>query len=183
MRFPMLAEETMNEEQKRVAKSIADGPRGGVRGPFLPLLYDASLAERVQGLGQYVRYENGLPQSINEMAVLITARHWDCAYEWAAHAPLAQKAGLSPTVIEPLGEGKRPPAMTEEERIAYEFCTEILRSKQVSEPTFDAAKATFGLRGALNLTAVCGYYGMLALVLNTAAIPLPAGAPRLPDLR
>jgi 4-carboxymuconolactone decarboxylase len=56
-RFPAIAPEQWNEEQKKVAAIIAAGPRGEVRGPFLALLRSPGLAHTVQQVGEYLRFK------------------------------------------------------------------------------------------------------------------------------
>jgi 4-carboxymuconolactone decarboxylase len=92
-RFPDLRWEQMSEAQKRVHDSLAGGPRGGVRGPFGPLMRSPELADRVRALSDYLRFNTSLPARLNELAILITARFWGAEYEWYAHKPLASKAG------------------------------------------------------------------------------------------
>lgn len=46
-RFPDIARDQLTEAQKHVYDAIASGPRGGVRGPFGPLLRSPELTERV----------------------------------------------------------------------------------------------------------------------------------------
>ena len=54
-------------------------------------------------------------------------------------------------------------------------------SGRLDDETFAAARARFGLDGTLELLALNGYYSMMAMVLNTAGMPLPDNAaPPLP---
>src|SRR5256714_4412665 len=99
MRFVNLEPERMSPAQKRVHDAIAGGPRGGVRGPFNALLRSPELADRAQKLGEYVRFSSSLPAALNELAILVTARHWTAQYEWYAHHQLGAKAGLSPKLM------------------------------------------------------------------------------------
>jgi 4-carboxymuconolactone decarboxylase len=41
--------------------------------------------DRLQRLGEYLRYENALGPKLGEMVVLMTAREWTQQYEWDAH--------------------------------------------------------------------------------------------------
>ena len=95
----------MNAEQQKVFDAIAGGPRGGVRGPFLPLLNSPELADKVQKLGQFVRYECSIPWNLREIAILVTAYHWKAQYEWFAHESEARKAGVSVAVIDAIQDG------------------------------------------------------------------------------
>jgi 4-carboxymuconolactone decarboxylase len=67
--------------------------------------------------------------------------------------------------------------MAEDEEIAYDMATEILRLKRVSDTTYARAVAKFGEQGVIDLLGVVGYYNFLAIVLNAARTPLPDGVP------
>ena len=53
-----------------------------------------------QQFGASMRFHSSLPPKLNEMAIIITARHWTSQYEWYAHKSAAQRAGLSQSIIE-----------------------------------------------------------------------------------
>ena len=54
-RMPPLVAERMTQAQKRAAAELAAGPRGGVHGPFIPLLRSPDLMDRLQKVGEYLR--------------------------------------------------------------------------------------------------------------------------------
>ncbi len=95
----------MTDAQRAVAAEIASGPRGGVRGPFLALLHNPELARRLQEVGEYLRFQTGLPDRLVELVILVTARHYACQFEWYAHERLARKAGLPDPVIAAIAAG------------------------------------------------------------------------------
>lgn len=177
MRFPRLASEQMTAAQREVAAQIAAGPRGEVRGPFIALLHHPELARRIQALGEQLRWHGTLPPALTELAVLVTARRWTCQHEWYMHEKLARKAGLDEAVVQAIAEGRKPARLSEDEAAVYAFCKEAHASGRVGDTAFDAVCARFGREGALDLLVLCGYYSMMAMVLNTAGLPLPDGAP------
>ncbi|GGG41855.1 carboxymuconolactone decarboxylase [Caldovatus sediminis] len=182
-RFPPIPPERMSPEQRSVAEAIAGGPRGGLRGPFNTLLRSPVLADRFQRVGEYLRFNSSIPPALNEFAILITAREWSAQYEWYAHHRLAMQAGLSPAIAQAVAEGRRPEGMSEDEALVYDFCTELHRTRTVSDATFERAKARFGEQGVVDLIGVSGYYVAVAMVLNVAQVPLPEGvAPPLAPL-
>jgi 4-carboxymuconolactone decarboxylase len=85
------------------------------------------------------------------------------------------QAGLSEAVIRSIGEGKRPTGLQADEQAVYDFCAELLRTTQMSDATFDAAKHRIGERGVVEIMGLMGYYQTLAMLLNTARYPLPIG--------
>jgi len=181
-RFPTLTPETMTPEQRRAAEGIVSGPRGGLRGPFNAWLRSPEVADRFQRVGEHLRFNSTIPPRLNEFAILITAREWTSQYEWYAHHRLAMAAGLPATIAADLAAGRRPEGMNDDERIVFEFCTELHRTRVVSDATFNAAKARFGEQGVIDLIAVSGYYVAVAMTLNVAQVPLPPDATPLPPL-
>ena len=174
-RLPPLAETDMNDAQRAVYRTIAAGPRGAVSGPFNALLRSPELADRLQKVGAYVRFESSLPAPLSELAILVTARHWGAQYEWWAHRRLAEEAGLAPAIADAIAEGRRPAAMDADEAAVYDFCRELHETKNVSDAAWNAALAPFGERGVIDLIGTCGYYGAVSMVLNAARVPLPEG--------
>ena len=65
--------------------------------------------------------------------------------------------------------------MNADEETVYNFCTELLTTKQVSDKTFEATKTKFGERGVVDLIGVTGYYQLVSMLLNTDKYPLPDG--------
>jgi 4-carboxymuconolactone decarboxylase len=185
-RFKPLVESEMSEAQLKVVRDVAGGARGRFNpdGPTALFLRSPELANRTQGVGEYLRFNSSLPLRLNEFAILITARQWNAQIEWFIHQPLALKAGLAREVADDLAQGKRPAGMKEDEAVVYQFCKELHETKKVSDATFKAMLDKFGERGVIDLIAVTGYYTMLAMVLNVAQQPLPGGAsPPLPIVK
>lgn len=176
-RFPQLELEKMTPEQRKVADAIMSGPRKRLAGPFNAWLRSPEIADRLQKVGEYLRFNSSLPPRLNEFAILITARSWDAQYEWYAHHILAMKAGLDPKIAEELAEGKRPSNMKEDEALIFDFSTQLRRNKKVDDALYNAALAKFGEKGIVDLIAVNGYYDIVSMTLNVAKVPLPAGEP------
>ncbi|HEU5176403.1 MAG TPA: carboxymuconolactone decarboxylase family protein [Burkholderiales bacterium] len=172
-RFPKLTPEQMTPAQQEVAAAITAGPRGEVRGPFIALLHNPELAGHVQRLGEHLRWKGKLPARLRELAVLVTARRWTCQHEWVMHSKLAQQGGLGAGMIEDIRNGREPKGMLDEEKWVYNFCRELHATGSASDETFAYVKAHFGLDGALELIALNGYYTLMAMVLNSAGLPLP----------
>jgi 4-carboxymuconolactone decarboxylase len=182
-RFPPIATSDMTAAQRAVADAIATGPRGGVRGPFIPLLHNPALAGHLQALGEHLRFNTALADTLVEIAVLVTARHWSCQYEWQAHERIARKAGLADAIITSIAADRRPAGMDDDAALVHDFCIALHRRGEPDEAAYAQATERFGRSGVLDLIAVCGYYTLLAMVLNTARMPLPDGmAPPLAAL-
>jgi 4-carboxymuconolactone decarboxylase len=175
-RLPPLADATLSAEQRQVVDAITQGPRGRVGGPFIALLRSPELCQRTQMLGEYLRYESVVPQRLRELAILATARHWRQNFEWSTHAPLAESAGLPRALIDALAKGPSPVPQAADEAAVLGFCDELHRNHAVSDAAYDRARAVLGEAGVVELCGLCGYYALLAMVLNVARASLPPGA-------
>ena len=174
-RFKPLTYDEMTPAQKTLTDHLLSGERAGMGGPFNVMLRSPEIGDAMQKLGAQVRFHSSLPRRLNEFAIVITGRFWNAQYEWYAHKRLALQAGLNPAIIDALAAGQRPPAMQPDEAVLYDFVTELLRTKQVSDATFVAARDTLGERGVVDLISVVGYYCLVSMALNVDRYPLPPG--------
>ncbi|HYR84504.1 MAG TPA: carboxymuconolactone decarboxylase family protein [Terriglobia bacterium] len=184
-RFKPLTFDKMTPEQKTMTMNLLNGERRGMGGPFNVLLRSPELGDLAQKLGAQVRFHSSLSPKLNEMAIIITARYWTAQYEWTAHKRAALQAGLSPAIVDAIANRKRPASMEPDEEIIYNFGTELLENKHVSDAAFSAAVKRFGEKGVVDLVGVVGYYQLVSMILNVDRYPLGAGVqPELkPELK
>lgn len=167
-RFPDIADGPLNERQQRVKEQILAGPRGRLVGPFRILLHAPGVEGALHPVGEYLRFRSTLANDVRELAVLATAVHWRCAFEWEAHEPIALAAGLTEDDLDNLRQGRAPARESPALRAAHEVACAIHRTGRVPDPVFDRAVSVFGREALLELLVLCGYYSTLAMVLNTA---------------
>jgi 4-carboxymuconolactone decarboxylase len=179
-RLPPLAGDRLTEAQRQAAEAFAAARGCEVFGPYVPLLRSPVLMSRVREAGDYLRFGSALPPSLREFVILMTARAWTQQYEWSIHHPIALAAGLDPAVAAAIADGSRPRRLTEDEEVLYDFCTELHGHRSVSDATYERAVARFGEQGVVDTVGICGFYALLAMVLNVARTPLPEG--RTPEL-
>ena len=180
-RFQPLSYDKLTPEQKAMVEHLFAGERGGMNGPFNVTLRSPEMGDLAQKLGAQLRFHSSLPNRLNEMAILMTARFWNAQYEWSAHKKNALTAGLSPAIADAIATGKRPASMQPDEEAVYNFGDELLRTREVSDRVFKAAADKFGERGVVDLTGVMGYYCFVSMMLNIDRYPLPDG--EKPELR
>lgn len=175
-RLPEIPRDDMSEAQRQAVDELISGPRGKLSGPFVPMMRSPELTRRLQKVGEYLRYDNAVGLHNSEFAVLVVARHWSQPVEWHIHKPIAMKAGVSEETCDAIAQGRRPPSMSPEETVIYDFLQELLHNKSVSDPTWALAQQHFGDQGIIDLVAHCGYYSLLAMVMNTTRRALPDNA-------
>jgi len=182
-RMPPIPADKLTPAQKHSEELLAATPRGaaGAGGPFVPLLRSPELMDRLQAVGEYLRYKNSVPQKLVEMAIIMTARQSMQQYEWNAHYPLALKAGLPAETANAIAVGRRPDSLAADEETVYNFTAELLQNKSVSDATYGRMLAKFGEQGVVDTTGLVGYYTTLAMILNVARSPAQPGstAPKL----
>ena len=175
-RFSEIPLDKMTPAQRTIADSIMSGPRKGMSGPFNAWLRSPELADRLQKVGEYVRFNTSLDKRLNEMAIIMTAQYWGSQYEWYAHAPLAIKAGLDPAIVTAIGAGNKLEKMKDDEAIVWEFTTQLRRDHSVDEAIYAKAVEKFGEAGVMDLVGVNGYYDVVSMTLNVAHVAPPSGA-------
>jgi 4-carboxymuconolactone decarboxylase len=183
-RFKPLTYDQLTPAQKILADNVLAGDRGSLNGPYNVFLRSPEMGDLAQKFGDYTRFHSSVPRKLNEFAILITARYWSSQYEWYAHHAYARQFGLSEGIIASLADGKRPAGMQADEEAVYNFCTEMLNTRQVSDATFHAVKSKLGEQQVVDLVAVMGYYGLVSMTLNVDRYPLPDGVkPELKPLK
>jgi 4-carboxymuconolactone decarboxylase len=181
-RFPQLTLDQLNDQQRRLAEEILKVSSVGLGGPYNPLLRSPVLGDRMFRLLDYLRFNTSLDRRLNELAILVQARVWTSQVEWYAHQPLAIKAGLSESIVADLKAGRRPAAMKTDEAVVYDLCMELSTTRQVSDPTWQRAKAIFTEQQIVDLISVSGTYAMVAMLLNAAQEPAPGATQPLAPL-
>jgi len=182
-RMPPIPADKLTDAQKKAIEEFKAARSAEISGPFVPLLRSPEVMTRARAMGDYLRFRSSLPPRLSEFVILLTARRWTQQYEWNAHAPLAIKGGLKETIVKAVAEGRRPEGMAEDETIVFSLFDEIQKNQSVSDATYSKALKAIGEQGIIDVMGITGYYTLLAMVMNTARTPLPAGAtPQLPPL-
>lgn len=176
-RYPALDENALTPEQAQVYQAIKAGPRGVVEGPLRVWLQSPELANKAQELGAFCRYGTVLESRLSELAILVTGAHWKAGFEWAVHAAPAAKAGIAASVVEAVRRGEEPSFDDAAERVVYRFATELHRTTNVSNTTYQEAVRLLGTQGTVELVGILGYYGLISMTIKTFHVPLPEGSP------
>jgi 4-carboxymuconolactone decarboxylase len=174
-RIPLFPSDSMDAAQQAVLHKIVSGPRGRIQGPLRAALHNPELADKWQALGGLLRYGTSLPPRLSELAILVTGRACNSPFEWYAHRIEGEKAGIEAPILEALLAQREPPGMSELDAVVWRYAVELNRDKSVSDATYAAALARLGTRAVVELTALVGYYTMVAMTLNCHEIPLPEG--------
>jgi 4-carboxymuconolactone decarboxylase len=178
-RLPMPDERSLTAAHVEAVARITAGPRGALVGPFVPLLRSPELMDRLQMVGEYLRYGSLLDDDVFEVAVLAVARRWDQQFEWGHHQPLALTKGVPQTVVDDVERHRRPTGGRGEYALVWDVVESLLVAGGIDDAIFHRASAALGEQGVVELVVTVGYYTTLALVMNVAGTPSPGHAPRM----
>ena len=179
-RLPAIPAERLTPAQQALIESIRSGPRGQatqIRGPFAVFLHSPDFGQLAQQLGGYCRLKTRVPPRLSEFAILVTAKLWRAQYEWYAHVPHAERAGVTPQTIKALRAGRIPKPLPKDERAVYDFIKELYRRKRVVDKTYARLQAILGDDGMVEFVGILGYYVLIAMSLNVFRMGPPEGEP------
>jgi 4-carboxymuconolactone decarboxylase len=173
--------DTLTPEQQKYVQSILAGPRADISGPLGVMMVSPELGDLAQKAIAYARFAgregfSTVPPKLNELAILVVAKHWSAEYVWNAHHTAGVRFGLPADVVEAIRVGKRPASMEKDVQVIYDFATEFMAKRQVSDASIQAAKAVLGGdRGVVDLVGTMGLYQISSMMVALDQTPLAPG--------
>ncbi len=142
-------------------------------GPYVPLLNHPELAQLIERLGYFYKYESALPREVYQFIVLTIAKRSGVAFVWEDHVAAARSAGLDESVIHSIAAGAESfpaPFGVVAETIGVAFAYRSI-------PTALQASVieSFGVQGLIEIVTLCGFYTLTAMVNVCFDVPLPQG--------
>ncbi len=186
-RLPAHSPGALTEAQQRVYDAIAQGrraastsgliaPDGSLAGPFNAWVHAPHIGERVQAVGEVMRFGLSLAPRLAELAILCVAHEWQAQFEWFAHSRMAAAAGLEADVIESLRTGVEPQLREEADRAVYAMAKALLGpGHRIPELAYQHGVSVLGLDAVVEVVNLVGYYCLVSSVLNGFAVALPNG--------
>ena len=77
------------------------------------------------------------------------------------------KAGVAQSTLDALAAGQRPEGLNDSEAALYDFCRGVHDRREPSQTEHDRAVQAVGEQGVVDAVGLCGYYALLAMVLNS----------------
>jgi len=132
-------------------------------------------------LGNSLLLYGRLAPNLRELAILRISRITGADYEWAHHVPIAKQAGVSQAQIEGIADWRNTAVYNAIERAVLEY-VEAAVNRDVPDDVFEAVRSLLSEEDVIELTLVCGFWGMVACVLLALKIDLePPSRKYLPD--
>lgn len=193
-RLTPLTPSSLSAAQRRVYDAILGGrrtqggrvrltrPDGSLVGPFDAWLRSPEVGNPVQALGEAIRFTGSFPKRLQEIAILVSARHWRAEFEWWAHERLAREAGVEDDLLQAIRSRQRPESAAGDDLLVIDFARTLLGSGTVDEKLYERALERFGEAGLLELVCTLGFYALVSFTLNVFEVALPEGeVPRLEE--
>jgi 4-carboxymuconolactone decarboxylase len=177
-RFHPLAYAELDSAQRAIADAALASGRTSFDGPMNITLRSPEMARLAAPLTAYLRFKStAIPPNLKQIAIMLTARFWGGQYVWYSHRQQALDAGLAPSFISAMAAGERPAEMSADEAAVYDFATELLQTRQVSDANFKNMVDRFGERGVVETVGTMGHFHTLTMLFVVDRFPVPAGAP------
>lgn len=173
-------ERSPNEEQARILQKTLLTPDSEPLNLFRVLVKYPEMMKRVNALGGMFMAHGSLPPREREIVILRVAWNTECDYEFAQHAPIGRRVGLSDEEIRALGKPLGERDWSADDSALIRFTDELMEHSQVSEETWRNVSHAHDDDQMIELSLLVGYYQMLAGFLKTARVPLEEGAEALP---
>ena len=173
--------DNLTPQQKKYVESILSGPRADITGPLGVMMVTPELGDLSQKAIAYSRFAgregfSSVPPKLNELAILIVAKHWSAEYVWNAHHTAAVRYGITPETVEAIRTGKRPANMAKDVETVYNFASEFITKREVGDATLQEAKRLLGGdRGVVDLVGTMGLYQISSMMVALDQTPLPPG--------
>lgn len=166
---------TLDAAQQEAADELINGPRGGVYGPFRPLLHRPPLLRAVAKVGESLRYEGTLDAALREWTICVVARELSNVFEWDMHLALASAAGVPSAALAALDAGQPlPHDLRADLELARIVAHELISQHRLSDGTYAEALKQWGEPTVVELLALVGYFAMVCWLMNVARTPGPA---------
>ena len=170
--------DALTPAQQKYVAGILSGPRSDISGPLGVMMVTPELGDLSQKALAYARFAgregfSSVPPKLNELAILVVAKHWSAEYVWNAHHTAAVRFGLSADVVEAIRVGKRPAAMEKDVQVIYDFATEFMTKRTLSDASVNAAKQVLGGdRGVVDLVGTMGLYQISSMMVALDKTPV-----------
>ena len=186
MRLDHLTKDGLNPAQDALYDALIGGLLGGTRsaavitdddgkvqGPFTVMLHHPTVGHPVQDLGAVLRFRGSLSDRARELVILVVAAHWQSDFEWWAHESIGRNVGLTDAEIDALRTGAPLTIDDAVDQAAFDAARALVGHADLDDEEYAAVQAVLGNEQLVEVTAIVGYYAMLALQMRVFRIDAP----------
>jgi AhpD family alkylhydroperoxidase len=163
LRVPLVQPGTRPELAEVEGRILAE--RGRVSLLYQVLLNSGPIASGWERMLTAVRNQTSVPADLREMIILRVAVLNRADFEFEAHAPIAEREGVSREKIEALRSAAIGPVCDERERLVLQLTDAMTRDIEVPESLMQQLQRTYDARGLVELVATVAAYNMVSRFL------------------
>lgn len=164
IRVPLVEPGTIPDRAEIEARIL--GERGRVSLLYKVLLNSGPIASGWERMLTAVRNQTCLPADLREMIILRIAVLNRAAFEFEAHQPIAEKAGVGAEKIAGLRQLELPAGIFSElEGLLIAMTDSMTREIEVPDAVFEPLRAHFDNQGLVEVVATIAAYNMVSRFL------------------
>jgi 4-carboxymuconolactone decarboxylase len=168
-RVPLVQPGTRPELAEIEGRILAE--RGRVSLLYQVLLNSGPIASGWERMLTAVRNQTSVPGDLREMIILRVAVLNRAAFEFEAHAPIAEREGVTPAKIEALRQPEPSAVFDPRERLVLRLTDAMTREVNVPDALMAELQACYDARSLVELVATVAAYNMVSrflVALNVA---------------
>lgn len=163
IRVPLVQPGTHPELAEIEARIMAE--RGRVSLLYQALLNSGPIAAGWERMLTAVRNQTGVPADLRELMILRVAVLNQAGFEFDAHVPHAQKAGVINEKIDAVREPVLSALFSDTERLVLELTDAMTREINVPDALMERLRKVFDPKGLVEVVATIAAYNMVSRFL------------------
>ena len=172
-RTSLPAPETMTPDQRKVYDKIVAGKRGRIQGPLRAALHNPDLAERWSALGESIPLRDEPDAAAIRTGDLITGRRAGRRSSGMRTDRRRRRPACRRKSSMPCSRAPARQSMSDEDSACINTRMELNRYDSVSDEDIRTGAGASRRAGVVELTALVGYYTMVAMTLNATRFRSP----------
>jgi len=175
-RYAEIPVEQMTAEQQAGYRTLVDGPRGRLPGPYRVWVHNPRLVHAIAPLGtHFTPRQSALTEREREISVLVICSTWGSTYPTNAHERRGKEVGLPASVVEAIVVGRSPALTDEREGVVYDVASALAGGRLIPQDLYDRAVKALGHDGVTDMIVLIGYYTCVSLTMNFYGVPASGG--------
>ena len=177
-RIEPVKKEAWTDAQRAILEPIDN--RGRMYNVHSTIANHPKLARDWLTFATYVLRDNSLPPRDRE--VLILRIGWLChaEYEWAQHARIGKRAGLTDDDLKWIAEGPQAAGLGEHDRLLLTAVDELHADAFITDATWNGLAKTYSTQQMMDVVFTVGEYNLVSMALNSFGVQLDEGLTGFP---
>lgn len=179
-RIPPLPEEEWTDEVRELLAGTQGVGRGRALHVFTTLARHPKLLKRWLVFGNHILFKSALTPRERELLILRVAARCRAEYEWAQHAVIGRRAGLTDAEIRRVHAGPEASGWSPEDAALLRAVDALHDHRKLGDELWALLRDRYDEQQILDLIFTVGQYEMLAMALNSLEVEIDEGLEGFP---